>query len=307
VLESRIKKNLVFKKVNGDKIQFFVEGYSPIEVEVARNNNSAKQLLDIIVLNHKTYPLVKKHKNNCIFDIFGSYVASPELLYTLKMSHRFLKNSPHFKKTMDDILTLRKKHQGIAIPECLTDWFKLREKETYNYSHPKLNQKKDNFFNPEEIIYIFDHDSIHEAVSIEGAPAYKQIKEADEYVFCSQKKFETLDSWMQKRTVLEEAYTLALERHQIPNNFAPNPKASFMIALEKICTSIASGWWREYAWENYYQILEQYNEDYIVKFLKAYYLGNILPYKNEIKKINKELLYRENISLDLSKKTLQIY
>src|SRR5699024_7102820 len=30
-------------------------------------------------------------------------MATPDMVYTLKMSHRYLKNSPHFLKTMEDI------------------------------------------------------------------------------------------------------------------------------------------------------------------------------------------------------------
>lgn len=35
-------------------------------------------------------------------------IAPLVLLYTLKMSHEYLKDSPHFLKTMKDIQTMRK-------------------------------------------------------------------------------------------------------------------------------------------------------------------------------------------------------
>ena len=46
-------------------------------------------------------------------------IADPEVLYTLKMSHRFKKNSPHFRKTMDHIIALREYLSSDKIPEYL--------------------------------------------------------------------------------------------------------------------------------------------------------------------------------------------
>ena len=45
-----------------------------------------------------------------------------------------------------------------------------------------------------------------------------------------------------------------------------------MMALEKVCTSITSGWFREYAWENYHRVVHMYKtlgvNDYIDRFHK---------------------------------------
>ena len=65
-------------------------------------------------------------------------VASLEALLALKLSHRYLRNSPAFLKTMADIHLLRSK--GVELSPELKEWLVLREKETYDYSHPKLNQ-----------------------------------------------------------------------------------------------------------------------------------------------------------------------
>ncbi len=66
--------------------------------------------------------------------------------------------------------------------------------------------------------------------------------------------------------VLEEAYVLALERSQIPFAGKVTPRQSFDIAIEKVCTSITSGWFREFAWENYDKVVELYRDDYVEKF-----------------------------------------
>ncbi len=56
-------------------------------------------------------------------------------------------------------------------PEYET-FLKLREKETYTYAHPKLNQSKDGFFADDSIQYQYDHDTIHQSVARFERPAY---------------------------------------------------------------------------------------------------------------------------------------
>ena len=101
-------------------------------------------------------------------------VANAELCLALKLSHRYKKNSPHFLKTMRDIQHLRA--SGVTLTRFLREWLPLREAETYVYSHPKLNVGKAEFFT-DDVPYIFDHDSIHEAVALNIRPAYMEYME----------------------------------------------------------------------------------------------------------------------------------
>ncbi len=244
-------------------------GSKPIEFEIAKDNNSTQQLLNM-------------------FNQSGNFpeeeVASPELIYTLKMSHRYLKNSPHFKKTMDDIYSLRALGYG-NIPKEYKAWYKNRVKETYTYSHPVLNQDRRGFFRDD--FYIYDHDTIHLAVKLFDKPAYDFIKIDTAEVLCSKAKFMSVDEQIKLATVYEESCVLALERHQIPNDYKHEARSSFLIALEKVCTSISSGWWREYAWENYYNVINLYDsisDNYVDRFKNALDSGIIKPWvKNEIK------------------------
>jgi hypothetical protein len=73
-------------------------------------------------------------------------VADIELLYMIKMSHRFLKNTPHFKKTMDDIWFLRNEFGCSDVKSYLISDYKVRQKFTYDYALPTLNKKKVDFF-----------------------------------------------------------------------------------------------------------------------------------------------------------------
>ena len=105
------------------------------------------------------------------------------------------------------------------------------------------------------------------------------IKADTAEVFCSKEKFLEAPEHIRLATVLEESYVLALERHQIPNNFEPPRDRSFLIALEKVCTSIASGWWREYAWENYDAVRALYNPDYVDNFHAGLFVGFVKRYQ----------------------------
>lgn len=243
-------------------------GSVPLEFEIIDNNPSSIEL-------------VRNLEENKDYDSVGeTKVVKPSIVLMMKMSHRFLRNSPHFKKTMNDIFLLRK--LGFEMPSYSKQWLKIREKETYNYSHPSLNNTKDEFF--ADNFYVWDHDSIHEAIKLGEQPAYELIKQDKAEVNCSKQKFFEQPEEVRLATVYEESCVLALERHQIPNDFKPSPKKSFMIALEKVCTSISSGWWRNYAWENYYKVMALYQNlgesFYIENFKFAEKTGKLVPWKD---------------------------
>jgi hypothetical protein len=197
---------------------------------------------------------------------------SLDILYTIKMSHRFLKNSPHFLKTMRDIQLMAS--LGAKIPETHKDWFKAREKATYTYAHPKLNQGKEGFFDKNQgVTYTYDHDSIHRAMAHLELPAYEYYKGDTAEVFCDKTKFDALPELTKLYGVIEEAYVLAIERSQVPFEGKPHVKYSFDKALEKVCTSITSGWFRRFSYDNYDKVQSLYDPNYMDKFRKGIEIG----------------------------------
>lgn len=204
-------------------------------------------------------------------DLLG-IVPSLNFLYMLKMSHRYLKNSPHFLKTMEDIHFMRSK--GAKIEDQHREFYERRKKETYGYKHPKLNQTKKDFFT-DDVPYVYDHDDIHEAVKHMSLPAYKYYQPAESEVDCSKDMFYSAMNETRLFGVLEETYVLALERSQIPSRYEEDPKVSFDIALMKVCTSITSGWFRHFAWENYYEIQKMYDPEYVTRFTRAVKEGRV--------------------------------
>lgn len=243
-----IRKSYVLKK----------DGAPITEIEVAVKGSVAERLLKILTHNH---------------------VSNIDLAYTLKLSHRFLRNSPHFEKTWKDIQDLRK--LGAKIPDCLSIWLCRREKETYYYNHPSLNKSKEEFFDTKGVTYIHDHDSIHEAVAIEDKPAYQSFLIGE--VKTCQKLFEQQSFDTKLNAVLEEAMVLAIERSLIHVDKPYGMEHDiWRYSLMKVCTSITSGWFREFAWENYGLCCKLYYsrvQGFYTKFEEALNNGKIIPHK----------------------------
>lgn len=244
------------------------------EYELAWEDTTSAELLELVAAHPDLAPYNED---------FSCHVASNDLLLTLKLSHRYKKNSPHFLKTMRDIQMLRQ--AGAEVPKVLKKWFKRREKETYSYKHPKLmGVKKSEFFSDDGISYVYDHDSIHEAIAIGERPAYTYYQPKDEQVGTSKAMFFAAPLATRLLGVLEEAYVLSLERSIIPFNLKDDPakcKAAFDMALSKVCTSITSGWFREFAWENFDLVNQLYDQEYVQRFFAAVERGEVRPYVKE--------------------------
>lgn len=247
------------------------------EFEIAWDQTTAERLLD--------------HYDTGV----GITVAPDEALLMIKLSHRYKRNSPHFLKTMRDIHFLRNK--GVVLDSWLEGVLPQRETESYTYKHPKLNVTSGEFFSGDGVQYVYDHDSLHETQALlwndNGdtewpRPAYTFYMKDGSEVMTSKEKFFSVEEKIRLYGVYEESCVLALERSQIPHGLGkeggPTARWSFEMALMKVCTSITSGWFREFAWENYQKVLDLYEQEgeneYIESFTRLKHL--LKPYKGEI-------------------------
>lgn len=229
----------------GTKLIATYKNDCPVEAEIAWPGSSAEDILNI-------------YKEPASADL--------DLLYMLKMSHRYLKDSPHFLKTMNDIHLLRK--AGAKIRAELAPIYIKRMDETYKYNHPKLNVTRKEFFKDDGIQYVVDHDFIHENVKLFSKPIYQMIAVPGQEVLSSKEKFEhELSDQERLAAVWEESCVLAIERSLIPHPGVLTPVQAFEKALEKVCTSITSGWFREFAWEHYYEVRNIMPDDALTNWL----------------------------------------
>lgn len=252
-IKSRGKSNSITPFKEGKKLVAKQASGEIIEAEIDWGHGSPNLLYDIVSKDPETI-------------IEGNLmIPSLDVLYAVKMSHRYLKNSPFFEKTFFDIKLMRQ--NGAVLKKEHEEFFKLREKETYNYKHPNLNQKKNQFFREEDKdIYLYQHDDIHESVKIGEKPAYEYYKADNSEVMCSKSKWDACDFQIKLNGAIEEVRVLSLERSIIPFKGKVNPKNSYKMAAQKISSSISSGYFREFCWEHYEEILAAFNEDYINKF-----------------------------------------
>lgn len=238
------------------------------EAEIAYEGTSAESIVEF----------VKNDRNTKLDGIF--HIPSLNVLYMIKMAHRFKRNSPHFLKTMDDIHLMRE--HGAIITDDLQELYIARQKETYDYKHPSLNVDKKQFFDSDGVNYIYDHDTIHEAIKVLDNPAYTYFKPEENEVYCSQEMFDACGYQVKLLSVYEESCVLAIERSLVPfpNNLTPTK--AFKLALMKCCTSIASGYWREFAYEHHDEVIDLYNsigpDTYWAKFQQGLDNGTVKPY-----------------------------
>lgn len=213
---------------------------------------------DLDLLNYANEYLTVKN-----FMGSAAYIAPPEVCFLLKESHKY-KDSVHFEKTRTDVMAFRKRY-GCSFETMFQPGSKLLEiydkrcEETYR-KPISLNVKKDDFFSNDGVKYIYDHDWLHELIGLNG-PAYKLIQSDDADVLCSKEKWNRLPEIYKNLCVFEEAFVIAAERGVFPFQVEKYQDKRYYIsedfhklyvkALQKICTSLTSGFFREYAWNNY--------------------------------------------------------
>jgi hypothetical protein len=234
--------------------KMIVEGASNCEFEIIDPEKSSGILQKLVEGNSESLETP-----------FG-IVPTFDMLFTIKQSHRYLRNSPHFWKTLADWHLMRR--MGATVRPEYQDFLKMREKETYWYKHPKLNVTKDNFFKDDMIEYVWDHDDIHKSVAVYDRPAYTYYLKDGAQVDCDKQKFFDAPRHIQLAGVVEEAAVLAVERSLVPHPGVWTPEYAWKFALSKVCSSITSGWFRQFAYENAPEILKLYPAGYWEKFQK---------------------------------------
>ena len=130
--------------------------------------------------------------------------------------------------------------------------------QEYPQGHPNLMQSKEDFFD-DAVKKKYDHDLLHDLVaksSFDDVPVYTHLLKYEGMAYCCKDKWKALDYSMKIRAVLEEATVIAIERFMIPNNWQYIEKKAMLKALQKICTTLCSGWFRDFSIDSYKECLE---------------------------------------------------
>lgn len=179
-------------------------------------------------------------------------VATPEELYTMKVSHSFWeihRDPNNWNKHMSDVVFFQRK--GVEFIRPLYDILKPIMRDLHEPKRTSLAQNKENFFK-DAVKRKYDHDSIHESIAYGDHPLYEDILVPGEEVMVdSSKFFDGMDHETKLKCVREEVYATALERILIPNNYKGSPGAAYAWALRRTITSLFKGEWALWTVLNY--------------------------------------------------------
>lgn len=130
-------------------------------------------------------------------------------------------------------------------------------------STPKLKGvTKDKFFD-DYVKKYYIHDDLHKLVAYDKVPAYTKMQK-DDTVECHKDLWNHMSYLEKCQAVSEEAIVICLERHMIPqameNRIGKPMFLAYKWAIMRICTTLCSGWFRDFAIENFFTVLNMYNE-----------------------------------------------
>jgi hypothetical protein len=222
-----------------ESLQFFLKKYAHY-----RNINAPTEVLLAIKGGHITFPhrqwekhIMDYHILRGMLDWDYSDCVGPEL-------------------EIDELIKLHKKST---------------EERIGKQKLPKLKGvSKEEFFDDFVVKYV-EHDSIHQMVAHREKPMYSYMQRNPESVQCDQDLWDKFPEIDKLHCVMEECYVIALERHIIPtikgDRIGMNYHDAFKWALMRVCTTLCSGWFRQWSIDHYFEILNNYNKEYY-KLLK---------------------------------------
>lgn len=141
------------------------------------------------------------------------------------------------------------------------DYLNRRTQETMKYfpqGNPNLMQTKEDFFD-DAVTKKYDHDYLHELFAFYDKPLYTRLLRDKELAWCDREKWDALSFQDKILCVAEETQVIAAERFCIPSNWNYNPKRAYFAALKKVCTTLTSNWFRDFAIDNYPEIIKKYD------------------------------------------------
>jgi len=243
-----------------DYTAFFTHEGRKVECLLADNQASFQTLLDE---NHKFRKVLTYYE--ILFGIKAGHIIYPNKNWDKHISdYHILKgmlggNFYVHRKTLDEFIFLHRKCTGERIGRTKT---------------PKLiGVSKDKFFDDKVIKYV-EHDWIHEVMAHKEKPMFTYMQKSPTMVECDREMWNNFSYEEKSQAVMEEAYVIAIERHVLPSIHGHKvgfpPDKAFKWALMRICTNLCSGWFREYAINAYFRILNTYNKNYVNKFLEEY-------------------------------------
>jgi len=128
-------------------------------------------------------------------------------------------------------------------------------------------------------IRLYEHDDLHRTTCYYDEPLYLKAKDDRSLAIIPRHNFERMSHLDRSRLVREECHAIALERVVIPAralNLPCNPDHAYLYALHRICTDLATGWFRDFAIESFDELAAA-DTDFAGRFDDAVGAGVVRP------------------------------
>jgi hypothetical protein len=210
------------------------------------------------------------------------HIASPSSLVLIKRAYLYMPSGWHRHIEEYHLLvarlgpTIGTEAERRAYARLRASLLARLDGETADYSMRVSNEA---FFSDFKYpwLRVHEHDDLHRATCYGEAPLYQRLKDDQAQAYASVGKFEQLPHADRIRLVREECYAIALERVLLPAQdfgISWDEYQAFQHALRRICTSLARGWFRDYAIDNYPEI-SRYDKPFLQEYHRALAHGTL--------------------------------
>jgi hypothetical protein len=181
------------------------------------------------------------------------YIVNPIGLTIIKRSHlwrdlSFQKHITHYHKHL-----ARFRAGFTEVDELILENRTKLTMAAYPQGHPSLKKSVEDFFD-DYVEKKYNHDYLHELVAYHDKPLYTQLQRNSSSAWCDKDLWDKLSKDDKIKCVAEEAQVIAIERFLVPSNWNYAPRHAYLKALDKVCTTLCSGWFRDFAIDNYPEI-----------------------------------------------------
>ena len=174
--------------------------------------------------------------------------------------HFFDKHMLHYTRFLKQVVPMYNKEDKKYLEERTLATYKY-----FNERHPNLNQSVEGFFD-DYVTKKYNHDWLHELFAHKDKPMYTYMQTDPSKAWCNKSLWDEFTFQEKLWTVAEEASVIATERFLVPQDWNYNSRRAYYNAMQKVCTTLCSGWFRDFALDNYEACLLEYDE---AKFLRV--------------------------------------
>ncbi len=211
-------------------------------------------------LNNKDF--VKYTDDKHTIELYGKTIHVVSLLGLAIIKRSHLWRDLSFDKHITQYHRHLSRYIDQASPEdlqILANRTELTRKE-YPQFQVSLNKSVEEFFD-DAVVKKFSHDWLHELFAYNTEPMYTKLQTDKNSAWCEYEKWCTMTEQEKLQCVAEECYVIAMERFVVPSDYKYIPKLAYLKALAKVCTTLTSGWFRDFAIDNYPKIIELWDKN----------------------------------------------